>query len=70
MNIKAEPAEIAIIGPERRVAGVDAALTDPIDATGVVGSATFTSNAYVADPLVRELRPVPIRVTVMTAKTK
>jgi YbbR domain-containing protein len=70
VSIKSEPAEIAIIGPERRVAGLDAALTDPIDATGVVGSATFTANAYVADPLVRELRPIPIRVTVVTAKTK
>ncbi len=70
VNIKAEPGEIAVIGPERRVAGLDAALTDPIDATGVVGSATFTANAYVPDPLVRELRPTPIRVTVMTAKIR
>lgn len=70
VNIKAEPGEIAVIGPERRVAGLDAALTDPIDATGVVGSATFTANAYVPDPLVRELRPTPIRVTVITGKTK
>jgi YbbR domain-containing protein len=69
-SIKAEPAEIAVIGPERRVGSLDAALTDPIDATGVVGSATFTANAYVPDPLVRELRPTPIRVTVVTAKTK
>ncbi len=70
VNIKAEPGEIAVIGPERRVSALDAALTDPIDATGVVGSATFTANAYVPDPLVRELRPTPIRVTVMTAKIK
>ena len=70
VSIKAEPAEIAIIGPERRVTNLDAALTDPIDATGVVGSATFTANAYVPDPLVRELRSTPIRVTVVTAKTK
>ena len=70
VSIKAAPAEIPIVGPERRVAGVDAALTDPIDATGVVGSATFTTNAYVADPLVRESRPIPIRVTVVTSKTK
>lgn len=68
-GITADPAEIAIVGPERRVAAVEAALTDPIDATGVVGRATFTANAYVADPLVRELRPTPIRVTVATGKT-
>ncbi len=70
VNIKAEPGEVAVIGPERRVSSLDAALTDPIDATGVVGSATFTANAYVPDPLVRELKPTPIRVTVLTAKTK
>ncbi len=70
VNIKAEPGQIAVIGPERRVTALDAALTDPIDATGVVGSATFTANAYVPDPLVRELKPTPIRVTVMTAKTR
>ncbi len=67
-NIASTPTEIAIVGPERRVAGVDAALTDPIDATGVVGRATFTTNAYVADPLVREQRPTPIRVTVTSGR--
>lgn len=67
-NIIAEPATITVVGPERRVNGVESALTDPIDATGVVGRASFTTNAYVADPLVRELRPTPIHVTVTTEK--
>lgn len=68
-QIIAEPASIQIVGPERRVSAVDAAMTDPIDASGVVGRGTFTTNAYVADPLVRELRPEMIRVTVITEKT-
>lgn len=70
LSVKAQPAEIAVIGPERRVAALDAALTDAVDATGVVGSATFTTNAYVTDPLVRELKPAPIRVTVVTGKIR
>ncbi len=68
-DISADPAMITVVGPERRVNSVDSALTDPIDATGVVGRASFTTNAYVADPLVRELRPTPIQVTVTTEKT-
>lgn len=67
-SIVPDPKDIVVVGPERRVAAVEAALTDPIDATGVVGHATFTTNAYVTDPLVRELRPTPIRVTVTTEK--
>ncbi len=67
-SITAEPSAIVVVGPERRIAAADAALTDPIDATGVVGRATFTTNAYVTDPLVREVRPTPIRVTVTTEK--
>lgn len=67
-GITPEPKEIVIVGPERRVAAVEAALTDPIDATGVVGHATFTTNAYVTDPLVREAHPTPIRVTVNTER--
>jgi YbbR domain-containing protein len=68
-SITSDPAAITVVGPERRVNGVETALTDPIDATGVVGRASFTTNAYVADPLVRELRPTPIHVTVTTERT-
>ena len=38
--------------------------------TGVVDSATFTTHAYVADPLVRLADPTPIRVTVTVEKVK
>jgi YbbR domain-containing protein len=65
----AVPPKVAIVGPERRVNTVVTAMTDPVDATGVVGSATFTTHAYVADPLVRVQTPGPIYVTVTTEKS-
>jgi YbbR domain-containing protein len=65
----AVPPKVTIVGPERRVNTVVTAMTDPVDATGVVGSATFTTHAYVADPLVRVQTPGPIYVTVTTEKS-
>lgn len=65
----AVPTKVTIVGPERRVNTVVTAMTDPVDATGVVGSATFTTHAYVADPLVRVQTPGPIYVTVTTEKS-
>jgi len=67
-SISAEPATITIAGPQRRVDAVQAALTDPVDATGVVGSGTFTTHAYISDPLVRVQTLGPIHVTVNTGK--
>jgi len=67
-NVSADPGTIKIVGPEHRVDEAGAAITDPVDATGVVGTATFTTHAYVTDPLVRVQRPEPIHVTVTTAK--
>ena len=64
----AAPPKVTIVGPERRVNSVASALTDPVDATGVVGSATFATHAYVTDPLVRVQTPGPIYVTVTTEK--
>jgi YbbR domain-containing protein len=68
-DVKADPAVITIIGPERRVNDIRTASTDPVDATGVVGKATFTTHVYVGDPLVRVGVPDAIHVTVDTAKT-
>jgi YbbR domain-containing protein len=64
----ADPSQVAIVGPERRVNTITSALTDPVDATGIVGSATFTTHAYVSDPLVRVQAPRSIHVTVTTEK--
>ena len=67
-GVTTDPAMITIVGPERRLQDVQNAMTDPVDATGVVGTATFTTHAYVADPLVRVSTPGPIHVTVNTEK--
>lgn len=66
--VSANPEQIVIEGPERRVSAIENAITDPVDATGVVGAATFTTHAYVADPLVRVQKPQPIHVTVTTQR--
>jgi len=68
-DVSANPNKINIVGPEGHVNEVSDAITDPVDATGVVGSATFTTHAYVTDPLVRVQKPAPIQVTVTTSKT-
>lgn len=67
-DVTSDPVTIAIEGPQNRISAIDSAITDPVDATGVVGRATFTTHAYVPDPLVRVLHPVPIHVTVTTGK--
>lgn len=63
-----DPKEIEIVGPERRVKMIEDAVTDPVDATGVLGTATFSTNVFIADPLVRPVKPGPVRVTVTTEK--
>src|SRR5437588_237970 len=67
-RVVAHPAVIAITGPRQRVEAVETAMTDPIDATGDVDRATFTSQAYVSDPLIQVVHPGPIRVTVIMEK--
>jgi YbbR domain-containing protein len=68
-DVSVDPTEISIEGPQNRVNAIDSAITDPVDATGVVGKATFTTHAYVADPLVRVQHPAPIHVTVTTGRS-
>jgi YbbR domain-containing protein len=69
-QVTAVPESVTIVGPATHVRGVETAITDPVDASGVVGTATFVSHAYVSDPLVRLANPSPIRVTVTTEKSK
>jgi YbbR domain-containing protein len=69
-KVTALPQSVTIVGPATHVEGVETAITDPVDASGVVGTATFVSHAYVSDPLVRLANPSPIRVTVTTEKSK
>ncbi len=68
LHVTTDPATITVIGPQARVQAASTAITDPIDATGIRGTATFITNAYVPDPLVRELKPEQIHVTVVTGQ--
>lgn len=68
VQIEADPSRITISGPRHHVETVDAAITDPIDATGTLGTAVFTTNVYVPDPLVQVEQTTSIRVTVVVQK--
>jgi YbbR domain-containing protein len=64
-EVIADPPNVMISGPRRRVDAVEAATTDPVDATGALSRATFVTRAYVPDPLIQVVHPTPIRVTVI-----
>jgi YbbR domain-containing protein len=68
VKVDADPMRITITGPRRHVETIDSATTDPIDATGTRGSAVFTTNVYVSDPLVQVVQTTSIRVTVLVQK--
>jgi YbbR domain-containing protein len=68
VRVEADPPRITITGPRRHVEKIDAATTDPIDATGTRSSAVFTTNVYVSDPLVQVVQAGSIRVTVVVQR--
>jgi YbbR domain-containing protein len=68
VKVEADPSRITITGPRHHVERIDAATTDPVDATGTRGSAIFTTNVYVPDPLVQVVQTTSIRVTVIVQK--
>jgi YbbR domain-containing protein len=68
VKVDTDPPRIIITGPRHHVEKIDAATTDPIDATGTLGSAVFTTNVYVSDPLVQVEQTTSIRVTVIVQK--
>jgi hypothetical protein len=67
-SVAAEPSTITVSGPRKRVEAVEAATTDPVDASGTMDRATFVRHAYVSDPLVQVMNPNPVRVTVIMEK--
>ena len=69
VRVDADPPRITITGPSHHIEKVDSATTDPVDATGTLGSASFTTNVYVPDPLVQVVNTTSIRVTVVVQKT-
>ncbi|MCU1304799.1 MAG: YbbR-like protein [Candidatus Sulfotelmatobacter sp.] len=64
-----DPERITITGPRHHVELVDAATTDPIDASETTTEKVFVTNVYVPDPLVQVVRPTPVRVTVIVEKS-
>jgi YbbR domain-containing protein len=68
-KVLVDPERITVTGPKHHVEIMDAASTDPVDASGTTAQATFVTNAYVADPLVQVVQPTPVRVTVIMNKT-
>ena len=64
-SVTTDPQWVTIAGPASRVAEVQAASTDPIDASGAMARESFVTRAYVADPLVQISSPQPIHVTVV-----
>jgi YbbR domain-containing protein len=67
-RVAVDPPSITISGPQKRVEAVEAAITDPVDVSGTMERGTFTTHAYVSDPLVQVVHPGPIRVTVIMGK--
>jgi YbbR domain-containing protein len=64
-QVIADPPNVMITGPRRRVEAVEDATTDPVDASGAMTRASFVTQAYVPDPLIQVVHPTPIRVTVI-----
>jgi YbbR domain-containing protein len=64
-QVLADPPTVMISGPRHRVEAVEAAITDPVDASGVMSKAAFVTHAYVSDPLIQVAHPTSIRVTVI-----
>jgi len=67
-HVAVAPSAIMITGPRRRVEAVEAAITDPVDVSGIMDKGTFPTHAYVADPMVQVVDPGSVRVTVTMDK--
>ena len=65
-EVDVDPQYVTITGPEKRVNSIDGVITDPVDASGVMGHATFITHVYVSDPLVRLASPSAVHVVVDT----
>jgi YbbR domain-containing protein len=62
------PAALRIEGAASHVAAANEVVTDPVDVSDVVGTATFRVNAFVGDPFVRIITPPQVNVTVTMRK--
>ena len=64
-QVKSDPETIEIIGPKKSVDGVESAITDPVDVSGLIDRTTFSRHAYVSDPLIQVVDPHPVRITII-----
>ena len=69
-KVLVDPERVEVTGPKHHVEMMDAASTDPVDASGTRTQATFVTNVYVADALVQVVQPTPVRVTVIVGKAE
>jgi len=67
-EVTVDPATVAVAGPAHRLDALQTVNTDPVDASGVIGRATFSTHAYVSDPMLHLVTPSTVHVTVVTAK--
>ena len=67
-KINVVPPTLTIVGPKKRVEETDYAITDPVDVTGNTDRMSFSTHAYVSDPLIQIVNPDLIHVTVIMQK--
>jgi YbbR domain-containing protein len=67
-RVVVDPTMITVSGPKKHVEAVEAAITDPIDVSGMMSQVTLLRHAYVSDPLIQVASPDPVRVTVIVQK--
>ena len=67
-KINVVPPTLTIVGPKKRVEETDYATTDPVDVTGNTDRMSFSTHAYVSDPLIQVVNPDLIHVTVTMQK--
>ena len=64
-QITSDPQNVEIIGPKKSVDGVESAITDPIDVSGLISRTSYSRHAYVSDPLIQVADPHPVRITII-----
>ena len=67
-QVTADPPTIRIAGPQKQVSNVEDAITDPVDVSGVIDRHSFSTHAYVSDPLIQVVNSRPVQVTVIMEK--
>jgi YbbR domain-containing protein len=64
-QIKSDPENVEISGPKKSLDGVESAITDPIDVSGLISRTTYSRHPYVSDPLIQVVDPHPVRITII-----